>query len=161
MSSKQGGVITQTNDINETVVSSPERQNSRTAIEGNGRFVYPDGAIYEGSYSTNTNGTKVKNGQGNYSDGHSSYQGGWINDQMSGRGFYIGASGATYDGDFVNSKFHGQGIYRWPDGAEYRGQWSFNKMHGTGSYTAGDGLQFVGDFYNGLFVEGSTHVAVR
>jgi len=144
--------------------SSSSSSSSTTASslkEGSGRFVYPDGAIYEGSFITSANGVRVKNGQGNYSDGHSSYQGGWDNDRMHGRGFYIGASGATYDGDFVDSKFHGQGIYKWPDGAEYRGLWSFNKMHGTGSYTAADGLQFVGEYYNGLFVEGSTHVAVR
>jgi hypothetical protein len=141
--------------------SSPSSPLAVSLKEGSGRFVYPDGAIYEGSYVTNSNGVKVKNGQGNYSDGHSSYQGRWENDRMHGRGFYIGASGATYDGDFLDSKFHGQGIYKWPDGAEYRGLWSYNKMHGTGSYTAADGLQFVGEYYNGLFVEGSTHVAVR
>ena len=34
-------------------------------------------------------------------------------------------------------------------------------MHGAGAYTESDGLQFVGEFYNGLYVQGSTHVAVR
>jgi hypothetical protein len=77
-------------------------------------------------------------------------------------GIYISASGASYEGDFSDGKFHGEeGVYRWPDGAIYRGQWSGGKMHGQGAFTGADGLQFVGVFYNGLYVDGKTHVAVR
>ena len=61
----------------------------------------------------------------------------------------------------MENVFHGAGTYRWPDGAEYRGNWANNKMHGDGAYTGADGLQYVGTFYNGMYVEGKTHVAVR
>ena len=127
-----------------------------------GRFVYPDGAVYEGGFAVAAaGGARVKQGQGGFSDAHSSYTGAWDADRMHGKGSYVGASGATYEGDFVDNKFHGQGLYRWADGAEYRGSWSHSKMHGEGAYTAADGLQFVGVFYNGLYVSGNTHIAVR
>jgi hypothetical protein len=61
----------------------------------------------------------------------------------------------------VDGAFHGSGAYRWPDGSEYTGGWARNKMHGDGAYTGADGLQFVGTFYNGLYVDGKTHIAVR
>jgi hypothetical protein len=76
-------------------------------------------------------------------------------------GFYIAASGATYEGDFVSNLFQGQGAYKWADGAEFRGGWSASRMHGEGAYTGADGIVFAGSFYNGLYVEGKTHVAVR
>lgn len=81
--------------------------------------------------------------------------------RTSHAGFYIAASGATYEGGFEDHKYHGLGTYKWPDGAEYVGQWSHGKMHGEGAYTGADGLQFVGSFYNGLYCEGKTHIAVR
>ena len=125
-----------------------------------GRFVYPDGAVYEGGFVV-VGGQRVKQGAGSYSDAHASYEGQWAGDRMHGKGFYTGASGATYSGQFEDNKFSGLGTYKWADGAEYRGAWSHSKMHGAGSYTAADGLQFVGSFYNGLYVSGTTHVAIR
>ena len=114
----------------------------------------------EGEYII-VDGVKRKHGRGKYADGHASYQGEWNSDKMHGKGIYIAASGATYDGEFFQNQFQGTGTYRWPDGAEYRGIWRQNKMHGDGAYTGADGLQFVGTFYNGLYIEGNTHVSVR
>lgn len=76
-------------------------------------------------------------------------------------GLYIAASGATYEGEFADNAFHGYGVYKWADGASYSGVWSHGRMHGEGAYTGADGLVFAGTFYNGLYVEGKTHVAVR
>jgi hypothetical protein len=61
----------------------------------------------------------------------------------------------------VSNLFQGQGAYKWADGAEFRGGWSASRMHGEGAYTGADGIVFAGSFYNGLYVEGKTHVAVR
>jgi hypothetical protein len=125
-----------------------------------GRFVYPDGATYEGEYIT-VDGAKVKHGKGKYSDAHASYDGEFVHDQYEGSGLYVGASGATFEGRFKAGRMNGEGTYRWSDGAVYVGSWVEGVMQGKGQYTSSDGVQYVGKFYNGQYVDGTTHVAVR
>lgn len=117
-------------------------------------------ATYEGQYTV-VNGEKVATGKGTYVDGHASYEGEFLDNAFHGHGRYVGASGAIYDGTFVKGQFQGQGKYKYPDGAEYSGEWFENKMHGKGIFSAADGVQYVGEFYNGLYVSGTTHVALR
>jgi hypothetical protein len=135
----------------------------------------------EGEYSM-TAGVPKRQGSGKYADLHVTYDGHWSNDKMNGCGKYmmemsgvsmlplneymlagvfIGASGGTYDGEFVDDTFQGRGTYKWPDGSVYAGQWSHSKMHGKGEYVSYDGVRWEGEFYNGLFFNGKTHVAVR
>lgn len=126
-----------------------------------GRFMYPSSsATYEGQYRV-LHGVNVAQGKGKYVDGHASYEGDFDNNQFHGHGRYIGASGAVYEGDFVAGQFSGRGRYKYPDGAEYVGEWHLCRMHGKGAFSAADGVQYVGEFYNGLYVSGTTHVAVR
>lgn len=127
---------------------------------GSGKFVYDDGSIYEGAFAMRE-GVKRRHGQGRFAGPHFSYTGEWEDDAMHGAGSYIGATGCVYAGAFELGAFNGQGKYRWPDGATYEGGWLRNKMHGGGVYTSADGLLFAGQFYNGLFVDGNAHRAVR
>ena len=127
-----------------------------------GRFVFDDGGIYEGDYSTTTaDGIRRRHGSGRYAGPAFSYDGAWENDAFHGDGTFIAASGAKFVGEFNEGAFHGKGRYVWPDGATYEGGWCRNAMHGAGHFVAPSGELFAGEFHNGMYVRGKSHVAVR
>lgn len=134
------------------------------AVEaGSGRFVFDDGSTYEGDYIlTRADGLKKRHGLGRFVGMHYSYDGAWANDEFHGEGVFVSADGAQYTGSLDAGAFHGaRGSYRFPDGATYEGAWFRNAMHGPGHYVSPDGVLFAGEFHHGLFVRGTTHVAVR
>lgn len=59
--------------------------------------------------------------------------------------------GATYDGGWLNGKMHGRGVHTWPNGDRYEGGYLDHKMHGKGVYTWGSGSRWAGDRYEGDF----------
>ncbi len=129
---------------------------------GIGRFVYPDGSVFEGEFTVK-DGVRTRHGKGKYFGPHFSYEGGWQEDMMHGEGTYIGAGGCVYTGSLDKGQYHGHGRYRWPDGATYEGPWVRGRLHGaTGQYTSSEGVIFAGRFFNGLFQDTpSTLVAIR
>lgn len=129
-------------------------------VQGSGSFLLPDNSSYEGEY-LETDGKKVRHGQGKMSFGPEHYDGGWENDCMSGQGDYQFSSGARYKGSFLNGSFHGQGEYTFPDGAMYVGSWNSGKMHGEGTYITKDKKEFSGQFVNGFFDTGKSYVSIR
>ncbi len=129
-----------------------------------GRFSYPDGATYVGQYVVAAaSGKPVKHGHGRYvaANGLTSYEGEWRDDQMQGRGTFVGASGGVYTGQFDAGAFSGTGEYRWTDGAVYAGGWRASRMHGSGVYTSPDGVRWAGEFVSGLYSTGSALVSLR
>ena len=127
---------------------------------GSGRFVVDDGSTFVGEFSARE-GVKLRHGKGHFAGPHFSYDGEWRDDVMQGEGTYVSASGGAYAGAFDHGAFHGQGRYRWPDSAVYEGSWVRNVMHGDGRYVSPVGVIFTGAFFQGCFVAGNTHVAVR
>ncbi|RYH19681.1 hypothetical protein EON65_25695 [archaeon] len=129
-------------------------------VKGSGSFLLPDNSTYEGEY-LETDGRKIRQGQGKMSFGPELYEGGWENDSLSGEGEYRFSSGARYQGSFLYGSFHGQGEYTFPDGAIYVGSWNSGKMHGQGTYITKDKQEFGGQFVNGFYDTGKSYVSIR
>jgi len=47
--------------------------------------------------------------------------------------------GSTYEGEFVNDEMTGEGTYLWGDGRKYVGRWENSKMNGKGILIWPDG----------------------
>jgi hypothetical protein len=77
------------------------------------------------------------------------YIGEFLNDEITGFGFYTWANKHTYEGDFINGKMDGKGIYKWPEGGEYNGDYVNNIKEGYGVFKWADGKIFTGPFGNG------------
>eukprot|EP01031_Cornospumella_fuschlensis_P046028 gene46028-56338_t len=70
-------------------------------VKGSGSFLLSDNSTYEGEY-LESDGKKVRRGQGKMSFGPEQYVGTWENDKMNGEGDYCFSSGARYKGGFLN-----------------------------------------------------------
>ena len=92
--------------------------------EGNGKYEWNDGSVYEGEFS---------------------------NDQINGKGKLTIPQKGIYEGNFVNGKRSGQGTYTFTNGDKYQGNWSDDKMSGQGTYTFANGDTYVGEFSNNKF----------
>lgn len=125
-----------------------------------GRFVFDDGAVYEGEY-VEKDGLTARQGRGVFTDGVETYEGEWESDVMHGEGTYTAASGAKYRGGFVRGAYEGQGAYEWPDGAQYTGAWRAGLFHGEGVYRSAAGVTWRGTFYRGRYSTGKAYVDVR
>jgi hypothetical protein len=148
--------------VNESAASSPVPGKKRAGAKKMiGTFRFVDGGQYEGEFVVKADGSKIRQGNGSFTDTIESYQGEWENDAMHGRGVYKFATNAVYDGNFAKNLFDGNGTYRWPDGAVYTGGWRQNKMHGEGVYIDSQQVRWEGTFYNGKFKSHKSYVMVR
>jgi hypothetical protein len=118
-----------------------------------GVFCFADGSKYDGQIVRKgdpVTSTLVKRqGNGVFVDTCATYDGQWLDDEMSGDGSLTFESGASYVGGFLHSTFYGKGKYTFPDGSFYEGQWRHNAMHGEGLYVDAKGQRWVGKFYDG------------
>ncbi|KAA0154140.1 hypothetical protein FNF27_07505 [Cafeteria roenbergensis] len=137
-----------------------EAAGASSASVKSGKFVFGDGAVYEGEFRETSAGVQ-RHGEGSYSDGAETYTGSWESDEMHGRGEYRSATGATFVGELKEGLYDGHGVYSWPDGAQYTGEWQAGLMHGEGSYRSGAGVTWVGTFYRGRYDTGKAYVDVR
>ena len=60
------------------------------------------------------------------------YQGEWVDDKMTGRGYMIWADGRRYDGEWLENRCNGRGVLTYRDGRRYEGEYKLDKMHGRG-----------------------------
>ena len=128
---------------------------------GQGKFQFPDGALYEGEW-IERQGNRQRHGAGKYTDGDETYEGQWVNDVLSGDSCVVQlAGGAEYSGEMKDHKYNGVGKYVWSDSAKYAGGWCNSKMHGEGTYTGPDGVNWSGTFRNGAFNNGRAWVTIR
>jgi len=109
-------------------IEEPEEDN--TPQEGNSRFEYKNGSVYEGNWKI-VDKRKLKNGHG----------------KMALPPTEIG-EGETYDGDWENNMMHGEGRYQFNSGAVYVGHWKDNKMCGVGKINYTNGTWYQGQFAN-------------
>ena len=141
---------------------------------GEGKFVYPNKAVYIGQYRQLKTGQKIKEGKGklylpgstiltqkgkeNKSQntdliGCEYYDGEWKEDTMDGYGVYLYSNGDKYEGFWSMGSQNGKGKYTFTDGRAYEGEWKMQKMHGTGSFFCLDKYaNFNGEFREGKFL---------
>ena len=92
--------------------------------EGQGKYIYKNGDIYEGN---------------------------WKNNKKEGKGvYYFNQKGEKYKGNFFDDYPNGKGIYYYKNGDRYEGMFKDGKEHGEGTIFYADGGRFKGEFKNGL-----------
>ncbi len=102
--------------------------------EGNGKFEWNDGSVYEGEFSNDQ-----INGQGKLTiPQKGTYEGSFVNGKKSGQGTYTFANGDIYQGNWIDDEMSGQGTYTFANGDNYVGEFSSNKFNGQGTYTKGN-----------------------
>jgi hypothetical protein len=116
---------------------------TKPSVESNfKKHIYPDGAVYEGSWEEGK-----RNGKGKYTFSNGdTYDGDWKDDKINGKGKYTWPNGGVYEGDFKDTKKNGKGKYTWSDRGVYEGDYKDDKMNGKGKYTYPDGGVYEGDF---------------
>mmetsp|Transcript_26560 Transcript_26560/g.62775 ORF Transcript_26560/g.62775 Transcript_26560/m.62775 type:complete len:619 (-) Transcript_26560:224-2080(-) len=89
----------------------------------------------------------VKNGYHvkTWGDG-SRYEGEWVDDMMTGRGFMVWADGRRYDGEWYENRCNGRGVLTYKDGRRYEGEYKMDKMHGRGVYIWAEGARYEGEY---------------
>ena len=103
------------NDMDENQSNKKSNLSHKT-----GRFVFPNGDEYEGSYQLNQSGSIERHGAGVFKTIEGVvYSGDWLQDKMNGKGVFTHPNGCQYEGDFVGGYFEGHGKYTWPDGSFY------------------------------------------
>jgi len=145
---------------------------------GEGKFVYPNKAVYIGQYKQLKTGVKIKEGKGKllqpgsviiYEKGKENtnlnndssekligceyYDGEWKDDKMDGYGVYLYSNGDKYEGYWTSGCQNGKGKYTFTDGTSYEGEWKMHKMDGTGTFSCLDKYSnFTGEFRDGKFI---------
>lgn len=87
-----------------TYVNGPESYSGmwlQDSMHGNGKYIFCSGAVYEGGFK---NGMFDGEGTFVYPDG-AKYTGGWMNNKFHGKGHYIDANKISWEGDFFNGMF--------------------------------------------------------
>ena len=104
------------------------------ANDSNGKLVFDDGTVCEGSIINNKReGTVLCR----YPKG-SVYNGTWKNDQKHGEGEYTMSKASpaqSYRGGYVRGKLHGQGVIVYKNGASYEGEFANDRIMGKGAMT--------------------------
>ncbi|KAI8808991.1 hypothetical protein BJ742DRAFT_257622 [Cladochytrium replicatum] len=129
----------------------PGSGNEPALVIQTGSFIFPDGSRYEGSYTTQDDGSVMRQGVGTYTCSKSKkrYSGQWEMDKISGAGKIEFASGSVYTGHWKDNMYQGEGTYSWPDGSKFTGVWEGNIMQGNGRYVDQQNHHWVGQFSNG------------
>ena len=111
--------------------------------EGQGKYVWNDGSIYEGQFTNDT-----INGEGKLTiPQRGIYEGTFSNGKKNGHGKFTFENGDIYDGEWVEDVMSGYGTYTFKNGETYVGNFSDNKFNGQGTYTIGD-KKYTGTWTN-------------
>lgn len=103
-------------------------------ILGPAKFIFPNGAEYQGTYIETAHDGLQYQGTGTYVLNYESYSGSWEKGRLVKGKFK--SMGHAYEGEFGEGfQFDGEGVYTWPDGRIYRGQFQNGQVHGTGTYS--------------------------
>jgi len=114
--------------------------------KGNGKETTID-YVYSGNFSNDK-----KNGQGKlvFKATLDSYEGIFIDNQITGNGQYIWATQDSYIGTFIDGKMDGKGIYRWRNGRIYEGAYKNGIKEGYGILRDNYNIIYEGEFKNGV-----------
>lgn len=104
---------------------------------GYGRYVWRDGACYEGVWKRNC---MCGAGYWEGADGRR-FCGQWRNGMIHGLGLYGWPDGRSYTGKYISDRKSGYGVFEWPDGRKYEGFWEDGRQHGEGIFTDQDGRE--------------------
>ena len=109
--------------------------------KGKGKFVYPNGDVYDGEWKNDKRHGKGNNenniGILNLMKGDK-YDGEWKEDLKEGYGIYYYLDGSKYEGNWKDDKRSGgiiiinKGILYYPDSSKYDGDWKENLKNGQG-----------------------------
>jgi hypothetical protein len=110
-------------------------KNAAGEMEGRGKYVFADGAVYEGEFKADQ-----KEGRGifRYANGNV-YEGEWKADKKEGRGKYVFADGSVYEGEFKAGKKEGQGTFLYACGNIEVGFYKADTGVGEGVQWTADG----------------------
>lgn len=111
----------------------------------NNKIEYSNGWVYVGE-------TKelLPNGKGKLTMNSESYEGDFVDGEMTGYGTYIYSSiiGDRYEGFMKNGKRDGTGKYTWADGSTYEGGYKNDVKDGEGTFKWADGSSYSGNYKN-------------
>lgn len=114
--------------------------------QGNGKYVWNNGAIYDGEFSDNN-----INGKGKLTiPDKGTYEGNFINGKKDGQGTITFSNGDIYTGEWKEDKMSGQGQYTFANGDTYEGSFLENKFNGQGTYTKGEN-KYTGTWENNQY----------
>ena len=99
---------------------------------GEGKFVYPNHAVYIGQYRQLKTGQKIKEGKGKLYIPGSKVLAQKGKENKSQNTDLIG--GECYDGEWKEDKMDGYGVYLYSNGDKYEGYWSMGSQNGKGKY---------------------------
>ncbi len=141
---------------------------SEDKMNGEGVLKSADGIVYTGTFINNvfSSGTvELDNDVAKYTlkitdgvpdntisvvyDNGTTYEGGYLGDEISGEGVMVFPKKGTYEGNFRDGKRHGNGTFTWTNGVNYSGQWEDDLMDGYGTYTFKNGSYLKGTFKEG------------
>ena len=107
--------------------------------------LYADNFFYSGNFSQS-----LPNGEGYLviGDGIFTYNGNWVNGEMSQYGECIYSNGDSYEGEWKNSLFNGFGVCKYTTGDVYEGDWKDGLQEGKGRYVSKN-FTYVGDWEGG------------
>ena len=122
-------------------------RNAAGQCEGRGKYVFADGAVYEGEFKAGK-----AEGRGNHQTAVGDvYEGELKAGKREGRGIYRYANGDVYEGEWKAGKKEGRGIYRSADGDVYEGEYKAGKKEGRGIARWADGNVYEGEFKAGIY----------
>jgi len=133
---------------------SPSKMNSRYKgdivegkKEGFGKYVYVNGATYEGEWKDGK-----RHGKGIFipADGGDVYDGQWKNGKREGKGRFKFQNGDEFEGDYVNDRREGMGVYRYSNPHDvYEGEFKNDLKHGVGIFKWSNGDEYSGEWKEG------------
>mmetsp|Transcript_25876 Transcript_25876/g.43666 ORF Transcript_25876/g.43666 Transcript_25876/m.43666 type:complete len:534 (-) Transcript_25876:631-2232(-) len=153
--------------------SSYEGQVRGNIMHGEGKYVYPNGDVYEGSFvngeksghgclefTLSTSNERIRytgqfdknkmNGKGTMEfENKSVYRGDFLDGHWDGEGEFTYANGDVYNGGYMKNLKHGFGVFKWADGSSYEGGYEQNKWSGKAKYTHSNGDEYTGSYLNG------------
>jgi len=115
---------------------------------GKGRYTFLNGEVFEGEY---LNGLQHGNGRYTHNNGDV-FEGEYQLGNPHGKGRYTFLNGEAFEGDYLNGLQHGNGRYTYNNGDVFEGEYQFGRQHGKGKLTPRDGTAKEGIWQNGKFV---------
>ena len=121
----------------------------KTILQGGEIIRYPHGDIYDGEVKHGKNMEHIPNGRGKYiSPNGTIYEGDWNDGVRHGRGKQIWSDGSVYDGEWKDHQRHGRGRQNWSNGSVYDGEWKDDQRHGRGRQNWFNGDDYDGEWNN-------------
>jgi hypothetical protein len=115
-------------------------------MDGYGRRMWKDGAVYEGFWAKGR-----KDGEGKFEEKGRCYVGQWKDGKRHGKGTQVFDQVTRYEGRWANGMQHGSGkYYSEEDGSIFEGTWHNGAHHGIGILHKKDGGKERLQYHHGM-----------